>query len=104
MNRIPKQAFVALLNRTTDCNDNNNNRYPNWARSIKNCLDMYGFSEVWLTGGVGDVKAFVNILRQRMVDCYQQDWRSKLNSSERFETYRSFKSLLQPERYLTCKR
>ena len=50
-----------------------------------------------INGGVGEAKHF----RQRMVDCYQQDWTSKLNSSERFQTYHSFKSLLQPEQYLT---
>lgn len=95
--RIPKQAFVSSQNRINFCADG----LSNWAKSVKNCFDIYGFSEVWLNGGVGNAKVFMKVFRQRMVDCYQQDWTSKLNSSERFQTYRSFKSLLQPEQYLT---
>lgn len=35
------------------------------------------------------------------MDCYKQDWYSKLNGSDRFSKYPSFKSLLQPEKYLS---
>ena len=44
---------------------------------------------------------FKKVFRQRMVDCFQQDWASKLNSSTRFNTYCTFKSLLKPEPYLS---
>jgi hypothetical protein len=51
--------------------------------------------------GVGDEKLFLKLLRQRMIDCFQQDWEFKLNNSDRYETYRSFKSLFRSETYLT---
>ena len=35
-----------------------------------------------------------------MIDCYKQDWSSKLFSSVIYATYRSWKSLLQSEKYL----
>ena len=72
----------------------------NWVYAVKHCLDVFGFSDVWVNGGVGNERVFLRVFRQRMVDCYMQDWNSKLFESDRFSTYRSFKSLLQPEKYL----
>ena len=45
---------------------------------------------------------FLKELKQRMIDCFGQDWSAKVNGSDRFGKYRSFKSLLQPEKYLTA--
>jgi hypothetical protein len=91
--RLPKQAFVQ------DKNCNLVNKHS-WFNSVKNCLDMFGFSEVWMNDGVGDVKLFLKVFKERMIDCYKQDWFAKLSDSDRFLTYRSFKSTLQPEKYL----
>ena len=91
-NRIPKQAYEKELLEVS--------KTPNWALDIKHCLELYGFSEVWINGGVGDEKTFLSVFRQRMVDCYKQDWHSKLDESDRYITYRSFKSVHQPEKYL----
>ena len=30
-----------------------------WYMSVKRCLDVYGFSDVWMAGGVGDEKLFL---------------------------------------------
>ena len=97
--RLPKQAYVMTKNRITGCTGDKNERH-NWAFLLKKCLDFCGFSEVWINGGVGNEKMFLKIFKERLVDCYKQDWNGKLNNSERFQTYRSFKSLLQPEKYL----
>ena len=35
-----------------------------------------------------------------MIDCFQQLWETKINRSERYSFYRSFKSLPQQEEYL----
>jgi hypothetical protein len=91
--RLPKQAYVMDKNGNYDV-------MFSWCAAVKNCLDMYGFSFVWLNGGVSDEKVFLKILKERMVDCFKQNWSSKLRDSERFSTYRTFKSLIQPEAYL----
>jgi hypothetical protein len=91
--RLPKQAFVQ------DKNCNLDRKYS-WFSTVKHCLDIFGFSEVWMSDGVGDVKLFLRAFKNRMIDCYKQDWSAKLSDSDRFATYRSFKSLLQPEKYL----
>lgn len=99
MCRLPKQAFIMQKNKMF-MYTNEKYKNKNWAFLVKKCFDDHGFSEVWLNGGVGNEREFLKILRLRMIDCYKQNWYSKLNSSERFLKYSSFKSLLQPERYL----
>ena len=92
VSRLPRQAY--------ERNKNEERMSHNWALLIKQCLDSFGFSEVWMYGGVGDEKMFLNLLKQRMIDCYKQVWNEKLQHSDRYAVYRTFKSLLQPEKYL----
>jgi hypothetical protein len=99
--RLPKQAYTMLFNRISGSEGDANER-QNWAFVVKDCLDKFGFSHVWIFSGVGDQKLFLKIFRQRIIDCFQQDWFFKLNNSNRYETYRSFKSLFEPERYLSA--
>jgi hypothetical protein len=100
LGRLPRQAYE--MEKTRFLRQENKENVQNWVYSLKRCLDIFGFSEVWINGGVGDEKAFVKVLRERMVDCYKQDWWSKLASSERYSTYNTFKSLLQQEQYFNC--
>jgi len=95
MNRIPRQAYEMLLNSMSRCGGE-----KTWAGHVKSLLDKHGFSNVWLNQGVQNEKLFLKIFKQRVLDCYCQQWMSKLNGSERFVVYRSFKSSLHPELYL----
>jgi len=97
--RLPRQAYEMDKNRFLRQSGNESDVH-NWVYAVKHCLDVFGFSDVWVNGGVGNERVFLRVFRQRMVDCYMQDWNSKLFESDRFSTYRSFKSLLQPEKYL----
>eukprot|EP00745_Piridium_sociabile_P034169 TRINITY_DN58732_c0_g1_i1.p1 TRINITY_DN58732_c0_g1~~TRINITY_DN58732_c0_g1_i1.p1 ORF type:complete len:105 (+),score=2.83 TRINITY_DN58732_c0_g1_i1:202-516(+) len=67
LNIIPKQAYVASLNEIT-CNTDGRSIGFNWAASIKSCLNRYGFSGVWLAGGVAHVEACITSFRQQMTD------------------------------------
>ena len=96
VNRIPYQVYKMLCNSSF----RKKSEQKNWVYMVKCILDTYGFSFVWLHG-VGNEKMFLKSLRFRMIDCYRQQWTAKLNGSERFEFYRSFKQLLCPEEYLT---
>jgi hypothetical protein len=95
--RLPRQAYE--MEKTRFLRQENKENVQNWVYCLKHCFDIFGFSEVWINGGVGDEKVFVKVLRERMVDCYKQDWWSKLASSERYSTYNTLKSLLQQEQY-----
>ena len=101
-NRLPRQALEMSEMSVRDIrNCVNGKQGPlNWVYKIRELLNNFGFSYVWLHGGVGDEKMFLSELKLRIIDCYKQSWNEKINTSVRFETYRSFKSLLEPEKYL----
>ena len=39
----------------------------NWAKGIKECLEAYGFHDVWLNGRVADMSAFLSSFKNRMI-------------------------------------
>ena len=43
---------------------------------------------------------FLRSIKQRLIDCYFQDWHSKLMDSERFAIYRQYKETHNREKYL----
>lgn len=62
----------------------------NWASCIKDLLSRLGFLIVWETQGVGNVKAFLNIFKQRVGDVFRQNWHSRLENSTRARCYIAF--------------
>ena len=92
--RIPKLAYNMLfhldeMGKTT------------WASSIRYLLFSHGFGCVWLCQSVGDVNMFLREFRNRSVNMFHQNWHSTLFDSSRYQHYRLFKTLLQPELYLS---
>ena len=49
---------------------------------------------------MGDETRFLTEFQQRLKDCFIQNWHSSLESSGRYEVYRTFKSALEKEKYL----
>ena len=69
--------------------------HPNhigWVYNVKRLLSRLGFYDVWLNQGVGDVNIFLNILKTRLYDIYQQDWNASLQESSRALFYRTISS------------
>ena len=64
----------------------------NWASQIKYILESHGFNDVWLFQGVGNMKQFIHIFKQRAKDNYIQSWNNQLQNSPRAITYRSIAS------------
>ena len=93
--RLPKQTFELLKNCAISGD-------RNWAVSIKNCLFKMGFGFVWLNGGVGDEKRFLKHFKQRMKDCFIQEWSADQVGSERYAWYSSFKQHTNLEMYLNA--
>ena len=84
--RLPYKSYIMLrLLDEKGCN--------NWVTKIRQCLFMNGFGIVWYSQGVGDVAAFINCFRQRLVDCNWQNWYSHIHNSERFIMYSSFNGI-----------
>ena len=93
--RYPRNCYI-MLKRQDDIGRNN------WVTSVKNLLYRYGFGFVWLSQEVGNVNEFILSFKQRLIDCKRQNWFENVNISARCDTYKHFKSLLTPEKYLIC--
>ena len=73
------------------------------ASDVKLMLFQYGFGYAWIEQQVGNKTKFLRVLKQRLIDCFKQDWHAKIFTSERFCEYKSFKYILKYENYLfTC--
>jgi hypothetical protein len=94
--RFPKQALMKMQ---STLERDGYESMKNWACRIKICLDTYGYSDVW-TNGVVNVNAFIRSFKQSMIDKFRSDWATKLESSDRFSTYRMFKETHKAETYL----
>ena len=61
-------------------------------RLCRNCL-----GDGWLQQNVERLNRFVSVLKQRLLDQFQQDWSASITSKERFEFYSIFKQSIQTE-------
>ena len=72
----------------------------NWVSLLKDFLFRYGFGDVWLFQGVGDVDNFMIVMKQRIKDVYNQTWHATVQDSRKAITYRTFVHCIQPQVYL----
>ena len=92
--RFPKKAYNMLLSLQR-------HNYTTWACSVRNVLYKFGFGFVWEAQSVGNVNNFIASFKQRLLDCYTQDWHSALQSHSFFDYYSSFCHSLHVKPYLT---
>lgn len=59
----------------------------NWATLVRDLLSRLGFMDVWVYQGVGDMKIFMQVFKQRIKDVFIQDWHSRLENSTRARFY-----------------
>ena len=93
--RTPKAA----LNMLTSLDESSK---TNWVSHIKHLLFRHGFGIVYINGNVGDEQGFLSQLKERLIIEAQHNWRVDVNVNGRLKTYSQFKSILEPEKYLTC--
>ena len=79
-----------------DCNHG----YKNWVHRVKNLLDNYGFSHVFYNPNPIYLEKFPRIFKQRVIDCFIQDWYRSIESSAALEEYKHFKNHFGYEPYL----
>jgi hypothetical protein len=91
--RIPLKAYRMLYN--LHCNNKNN-----WVSNVCFTLYRYGFGHVWENQGVSNVSHFLLVFKQRLVDCYLQDWNSNIMSKDRYVFYSTFKQCHQIPEYV----
>ena len=92
--RIPRKCYQMLYK--LHCNDK-----TNWVSSVCFTLYRYGFGFVWEQQGVCNVKTFLVEFKQRLIDCYAQDWHYNIITNERYAFYSSLKQSLCLTEYLS---
>ena len=60
---------------------------------------MFGFGEVWLNQGVGNIKLFLYAFKQRLVDTSSQIWHADIENNSKLNWYCKYKSVLEFEMY-----
>jgi hypothetical protein len=71
-----------------------------WSTKVKILLSKYGFADVWLYQGVANVDLFLNTFKQRIRDCYLQDWQNSIINSGKLALYRNIKCSISQAPYL----
>ena len=72
----------------------------NWVTNIKTILFKYGFGHAYLNQGVGNSVLFLQLFKERIHNCYVQEWNNELNDSSKLCLYKDFKINFVPELYL----
>ena len=81
--RLPYKSYRMLL-------ELDNRGKKNWVTSVKMKLFEYGFGFVWMNQCVADENLFIRIFRDKVIEFWWKDWKSHIESSERFEFYSLF--------------
>ena len=79
--RVPKAAYETV--KSLDVKG-----VKTWTGDIRTCLFQYGFGIVWVSQQVENKTGFLRELKQRLIDCYAQDWHNTISAKERFKNYR----------------
>ena len=70
--------------------------YPNrvnWASLVRDLLNNLGLHYAWTEQGVGNINAFMSLVRQRLTDHFIQNWNSRINESTRALCYKNNRSV-----------
>ena len=74
----------------------------NWVASVKKLLNEYGYSFVFTDAFNEDLTNFQCIFKQRVTDCFFQEWYGKVNNRVLLEEYKYFKMTLGMKNMLIC--
>ena len=81
------KSIYAMLER--DANNGINYNNQNWAHQIKTMLETLGLNYLWTDPQHNDLH--LPIIKQRILDQYQQTWYGNINNSQRLSSYCPYK-------------
>ena len=81
-NSLIKHIYTML---ESDTNNGNNYNNQNWAYQIKSTLETLGLNYIWT--GMHNNNSNINIIKQRLVDQYNQTLYGSINYSRRLSSY-----------------
>ena len=75
--------------------------HSDWIKTVHDTLNHLGLSDMWLSHDTFySQAAFKNKIKSRLNDQYKQEWKSKIDESEKCLNYRLYKKELKFESYL----
>ena len=75
--------------------------YTNWVSGVKKLLCEYGFSYVWNNPDNVNVNSFIALFKQKLIDCFLQNWHSAKETSGVLIVYNAIKPRFEYESYLS---
>ena len=73
----------------------------NWASNVRLLLYKHGLGYVWEADTIADASRFMNLFRQRLADCFTQQWHSEVEESPKALHYKHLiKLILEVEPHL----
>ena len=64
--------------------------HTNWVSNVKTLLDDYGLSNVFTTENSDVLQTFPLLFKQRVIDCFMQEWQSYVDRCSVLEEYKLF--------------
>ena len=93
--RYPKNIYT-MLYRLDEAG-----RYT-WASEVKSILLSFGFGYIWFSQTVGNSLMFMSEFKQRIKDCFMQNWERDIGINHKLQYYKDFKTGLFLENYILC--
>ena len=95
--RYPKNIYT-MLYRLDEVG-----RYT-WASEVKSILLSFGFGYVWFSQTVGNSLMFMSKFKQRIKDCFVQNWERDIDINHKLQYYKDFKTglFLLLDNYILC--
>ena len=92
--RLPRKAYNMPLS------VHNSGQFC-WASRMHQVLYKFGVGFVWENQGVHTPEAFIQVFKQRLIDCHCRHWQEHVSNSTRFSIYQMFKRTISLESYFT---
>jgi len=80
--------------------DNHGTLINTWSKNVISLLSSLGYAYMSNNANVSGV--ILNDIVQRIKDQYIHNWFSQLEKYAKLDTYRTFKSTSEPEKYIAC--
>ena len=96
-NRLPKQALLSMqIKYERDEHD----KRADWYAGVRKCVTENGFISIWENGGTVNEKEFLKNLKESLIRTFQAEWQERIQTSDRFAFYWTFKRQCYQESYL----
>ena len=96
-NRLPKQALLSMqIKYERDEHD----KRTDWYAGVSKCVTENGFISIWENGGTVNEKEFLKNLKESLIITFQAEWQERIQTSDRFAFYWTFKRQCYQESYL----